>query len=72
MKITASDLLRLGVIEEIVPEPLGGAHRDKDSAIQSVGAAIERALGELDGTEPAKLKSDRSARFLAIGRSLEL
>jgi len=71
MKITAHDLLKLGVIEEIVPEPLGGAHRDRDCAIQSVGAAIERALVELDGTDPSALKSERAARFLAIGRTLE-
>ena len=71
MKITAQDLLRLGVVEEVVPEPLGGAHRAPADAIDAVGDAISRALGELSLIDASELKSSRSARFLAIGRSLE-
>ena len=71
MKITAQDLLRLGVVEEVVPEPLGGAHRAPADAIDAVGDAISRALGELSLIDASELKSSRSARFLAIGRTLE-
>ncbi|GAB5376618.1 MAG: acetyl-CoA carboxylase carboxyltransferase subunit alpha [Acuticoccus sp.] len=71
MKITAQDLLRLGVVEQVVGEPLGGAHRNPAGAIDSVGEAIGHALGELGGNQPSELKSARAARFLAIGRTLE-
>ncbi len=71
MKITAQDLMRLGVVEEVVAEPLGGAHRAPYDAMDAVGGAISRALGELSLIGASELKSSRSARFLAIGRSLE-
>ncbi|MEM8664726.1 MAG: acetyl-CoA carboxylase carboxyltransferase subunit alpha [Pseudomonadota bacterium] len=71
MKITAHDLLKLGVIDEIVDEPLGGAHRAADTAIDAIGSAISRALSELSQSEPAALKAARAERFLAIGRTLE-
>ena len=71
MKITAQDLLRLGVIDEIVAEPLGGAHRAPGRAIDSVGEAISRALTGLAGHDAAALKKARADRFLAIGRTLE-
>src|SRR4051794_4664939 len=67
MKITAGDLLALGVIDRIVPEPLGGAQRDPDAAIGSLKGAI---LEELDGCSnlgPNELRAQRRAKFLAIG-----
>ena len=70
MKITAQDLLRFGVIDTIVPEPTGGAHRDRPAAIAAAGEAIGAALGELAGLSPAELRDHRAAKFSAIGRSL--
>jgi acetyl-CoA carboxylase carboxyl transferase subunit alpha len=67
MKITASDLQALGVIDRIVPEPLGGAHRDPEAAIGSLKGAI---LEELDGfgeLGPDELLAQRRAKYLAIG-----
>jgi acetyl-CoA carboxylase carboxyl transferase subunit alpha len=70
MKITAQDLLRLGVIDAIVPEPTGGAHREPQSAIKAAGEAIEGALQELGNLGPAELRDHRAEKFLAIGRKL--
>src|SRR3546814_15816033 len=68
MKVTAQDLKSLGVIDGIVPEPLGGAHREPSAAIGALGDAIAGALGELDVLDAAALREDRPAKFLAIGR----
>lgn len=68
MKVTAQNLLTLGVIDTIVPEPLGGAHRDPDTAIDTLGDAIETALSELAGRDAADLRRDRRQKFLAMGR----
>lgn len=68
MKVTAQHLLALGVIDTIVPEPLGGAHRDAALAIDTLGDAIEAALGELVGRKAADLRRDRREKFLAMGR----
>src|SRR3546814_12175072 len=68
MKVTAHDLKSLGGIDGIVPEPLGGAHREPSAAIGALGDAIAGALGELDGLDAAALREDRRAKFLAIGR----
>ena len=70
MKITAQDLLRFGIIDGIVPEPLGGAHRDPERAIQATGEAIKAALGSLAGLSPDDVRAARADRFLAIGRTL--
>lgn len=70
MKVTAQDLLALGVIDTIIPEPPGGAHRDAQAAIASLGDACAAALEELCTLEPAALVRQRRAKFLAIGRSL--
>ena len=70
MKITAQDLLALGVIDDIIPEPVGGAHRDKDGSIERVGAAIEKTLAPFDRMKPEEIRKQRHDRFLAIGRSL--
>lgn len=70
MKITAQDLIELKIIDSIIPEPVGGAHRDREGAIERVGDAIEAALAHLEGLSPAELRKHRRDRFLAIGRSL--
>jgi len=68
MKVTAQDLMGLGVIDGIVPEPLGGAHRDAAAAIESLGQALWDALVAFDGMEPAAIRAARRAKFLGIGR----
>ncbi len=70
MKITAQDLLRLGVIDRIVQEPLGGAHRDVEAVITSAGDAIAAALADLAGMDAQALRDHRAEKFLAIGRKL--
>ena len=70
MKITAQDLLRFGVIDAIVPEPTGGAHRDPAAAIAATGEAIATALAELQGLDPATIVRLRREKFMAIGRTL--
>jgi acetyl-CoA carboxylase carboxyl transferase subunit alpha len=67
MRITAEDLMRLGVIDRIVSEPVGGAHRSPDSAIESLGSSIASALGELESLSPKELRADRRRKFLAMG-----
>ena len=69
LRITAPELVRLGVMDTIVPEPLGGAHRDRDAAIDALGNAIESALKELSGQSPESLRQSRRAKFLAMGRA---
>ena len=68
MKITAHDLEQLGVIDAIVREPIGGAHRDREQMITSIGNAIARVLAEFDGKSPADIKKQRQDRFMNIGR----
>jgi len=70
MKITAQDLDQLGVIDVIITEPVGGAHRDRDSIIQAAGDAIARALTEFEGKPPAEIRRQRQARFMEIGQTL--
>ncbi len=70
MKITAQDLIGLKIIDTIIPEPVGGAHRDRAVTMSKVGDAIENALSSMDGLDPAELKRRRRERFLTIGRSL--
>jgi acetyl-CoA carboxylase carboxyl transferase subunit alpha len=70
MKITAQDLLRFGVVDTVVPEPTGGAHRDPAAAIAATGAAIADALTELGGLDPATIVRLRREKFMAIGRAL--
>ncbi|KPQ12208.1 MAG: acetyl-CoA carboxylase complex carboxyl transferase alpha subunit AccA [Saliniramus fredricksonii] len=70
MKITAQDLLKLGVIDRIVKEPIGGAHRDPQAVIESAGDAIASALSDLAGKDPDALRAHRADKFLAIGRNL--
>ena len=70
MKITAQDLKKLGVIDEIIPEPKGGAHRASADAINVTGEAIGRALKSLSGLSPEVLRTQRREKFLGIGRNL--
>jgi acetyl-CoA carboxylase carboxyl transferase subunit alpha len=70
MKITAQDLLRLGVIDALVPEPAGGAHRDPQAAIVATGDAVATALKDLGNMGPDQLRDHRADKFLAIGRKL--
>jgi acetyl-CoA carboxylase carboxyl transferase subunit alpha len=68
MKITADDLMRLAVIDEIIREPKGGAHRDPAVAIKAVGAAIAAALHSLAHMDREAIRTHRQDKFLAIGR----
>jgi acetyl-CoA carboxylase carboxyl transferase subunit alpha len=70
MKITAKDLKNFGIVDTVVPEPSGGAHRDPAAAIAATGQAIGDALGELRGLDRATVARLRREKFLAIGRSL--
>lgn len=70
MRITAQDLLRLKVIDGIIAEPVGGAHRAPDAAIQVAGEAIAQALADLAALSPEQLRENRADKFLAIGRKL--
>jgi acetyl-CoA carboxylase carboxyl transferase subunit alpha len=67
MKVTAQDLKQLGVIDRIVAEPLGGAHRAPAEAIAALGSAIAEELDSLAPLSPAELRSQRRAKYLAIG-----
>ena len=67
LRLTAQDLQRLGVIDRIIPEPLGGAQRGRDQTIEAVGKAIREMLGELSGRKPAALIADRRRKFLQMG-----
>ncbi len=68
MKITAEELLKNRIVDEIIPEPTGGAHRDAEGTIRSVGNAMERALIELEKLSSDELRAQRKERFYAIGR----
>ena len=70
MKITAQDLLAMKVIDDIIAEPVGGAHRDVAATIAATGKAIEAALEEFDGKSADEIRTQRQDRFLEIGRSL--
>jgi acetyl-CoA carboxylase carboxyl transferase subunit alpha len=70
MKITAQDLARFGVVDTIVPEPIGGAHREPAAAVAATGEAIAAALAELRQLDRAAVVQRRRAKFLAIGRAL--
>ena len=70
MKITAQDLADFGVIDAIVEEPVGGAHRDPETTIAAAGYAVARAFAELSGQDREKIRQERRQKFLAIGRAL--
>ncbi|MDG2520851.1 acetyl-CoA carboxylase carboxyltransferase subunit alpha [Caulobacter segnis] len=68
MKITAQDLIKLGIVDRIVGEPAGGAHSDPAAAIKAVGDAVEEELNALSALSPDQLREQRAERFYAIGR----
>lgn len=70
MKITAQDLLRFGVIDEIVKEPIGGAHRDPQGVIAAAGDAIAHAFDDLRNLDHDTIRNQRRQKFLDIGRKL--
>ncbi len=69
MKITAQDMARFGMIDAIVPEPVGGAHRDPAAAIAATGEAINKALAELRPLDAAAVRAQRREKFLQMGRA---
>jgi acetyl-CoA carboxylase carboxyl transferase subunit alpha len=68
LRLTAQDLLRLGVVDGVVPEPLGGAHRLPKEAVEQLGSAIDEALRPLLGLDGPTLRSQRREKFLAMGQ----
>ena len=70
LRLTAQDLKNLGVCDRIIPEPMGGAHRDRQGAIAEVGKNIATMLAELNGKSGKKLVADRRKKFLEIGRHI--
>jgi acetyl-CoA carboxylase carboxyl transferase subunit alpha len=68
MRLTADDLLRLKLVDQVVAEPLGGAHRDKAAALLAVGQAVQDALTGLIPLDAATLRARRREKFLAMGR----
>ena len=68
MKITAEDLIEFNIIDTIIPEPMGGAHRERQLVLENTRKHIESAFKELENMTPAQLKQQRQEKFLAIGR----
>jgi len=68
MKITAPDLVELKIVDRIIPEPVGGAHADREAAIATVGDVLAEELAALSGLTPDQLRKARADRFYAIGR----
>jgi acetyl-CoA carboxylase carboxyl transferase subunit alpha len=68
LRLTAEDLLKLKLIDQIVAEPLGGAQRDQAATLHAVGLAIQDALAGLNGVDAATLRNRRREKFLAMGR----
>ncbi|WP_336099215.1 acetyl-CoA carboxylase carboxyltransferase subunit alpha [Roseovarius sp. CH_XMU1461] len=67
LRLTAQDLKRLGVVDHVIDEPMGGAHRDGRAAINAVGVTLRKLLGELKGKDRGALIRDRREKFLAMG-----
>ena len=67
MRITATDLQQLGIVDRIVPEPVGGAHRTPGEAVESLGQALVDELEALSPLSRDQLRSDRRAKYMAIG-----
>jgi acetyl-CoA carboxylase carboxyl transferase subunit alpha len=70
LKITAQDLLKLGIIDRIIPEPVGGSHRHPEDMMATVGSAIGDALNGLKGLDRETIRRQRREKFLAIGRHI--
>ncbi len=69
MKLSANDLLNLKIIDEIIPEPLGGAHRDKNLILENVRSSIERSINDFDSLTREEVYNKRKEKFLSIGRT---
>ena len=69
LRLTAQDLRGFGIVDTVVPEPLGGAHRSPAAAVEAVGDAVEAALEPLLALRPAGLKAGRREKYLAMGRN---
>ena len=69
MKLSAKDLLKLKIIDEIIPEPLGGAHRDRDTMLENVKTSITQNLDYFKDMSPEELTNERKNKFLKIGRN---
>ena len=67
MRVTAADLKQLGVVDRIVPEPVGGAHRSPEEAVKLLGEAVGQELQALAGKTGSEIRSERRAKFLTIG-----
>ena len=72
MRLTARDNLSLGIIDSVIDEPLGGAHRNPDGASRAIEAWVTRELDELCGLEPDRLIEQRYERFRKLGSFAEL
>ena len=70
MRITAQDLRKLGIIDDIIAEPVGGAHRGREETIAATGDAIAQTLNQLAEISPDALRDQRRDKFLAIGSNL--
>lgn len=70
MKITAPDLVELKIVDRIIPEPVGGAHADREAAIAAVGDVLAEELTALSSLTPDQLRKARADRYYAIGRGL--
>jgi acetyl-CoA carboxylase carboxyl transferase subunit alpha len=68
MKVTAADLKKLEIIDDVIPEPMGGAHRSPDETIDTVGRVISEALTQLGNLDAETLRSRRQDKFLAMGK----
>ena len=69
MKLSANDLLDLKIIDEIIPEPLGGAHRDKNLILENVRNSIERNINDFNSLTREEIYNNRKEKFLSIGRT---
>ena len=67
LRLTAQDLKKLGVCDEVIKEPIGGAHRDRQATIEAVGKALIKMLGQLDGKSAEKVRGDRRKKYLDLG-----
>jgi acetyl-CoA carboxylase carboxyl transferase subunit alpha len=67
LRLTPKDLNEIGVCDRIIPEPHGGAHRDRAAAIKAVGEALNQILNELKDQSGGKLRKDRRSKYLALG-----
>jgi acetyl-CoA carboxylase carboxyl transferase subunit alpha len=67
LRLTAQDLKALEVVDRVIPEPLGGAHRDPEASYRAVGVAISEMLAEMKDMDAKALIKDRRQKFLDIG-----